>query len=70
MLKKEIFNLHNLIMFNHQEKIVVDVVVMEFVILLMDYAHVILDGKVQHVLNKFLENAQIIAEEQAMEYAR
>ncbi len=38
MLKKEIFNSPNLIMFNLKERIVEDVVDMEFVILLMDYA--------------------------------
>lgn len=47
-------------MFKYQERIAEDVVVMVSVTHLMDNAIVILDGKVQIVLNKFQNNVQMI----------
>jgi len=46
----------------------VDYVKMDFVIHIMDNAHVILDGKEQNVIKKKLLHVQVIVEEVLMEY--
>jgi len=56
------------IMLSLLEKIVEDVVDMEFVIHLMDNAHVILIGKDLLVINMQLQNVQMIVEE--MEFVK
>jgi len=68
ILMQDQFNSTVKIMLSLLEKIVEDVVDMEFVIHLMDNAHVILIGKDLLVINMQLQNVQIIVEE--MEFVK